>query len=221
VVGGALLAIFTMDPNSQDNFFLALTSYQSKLVVGVVVSFVLGMLWRRATAAGGLAAILAGVLLGITIPMFYDGFLSSNPTLRAAFGEQLNFMHTALVNAVLCTIVHVGVSLCTKCDQDKSRFTWTGLGIFTPSMLKRFFCLLAISIAIYTVCGIAVFQGVLKPAPAGWLAAGWTWLMFVLASRGRLSRAGSRCGWRELLTDDLCHAGALAATAVFMLFYFA
>ena len=57
-----------MDPNSPANFFLELTNHQSKIVVGVVVAFVIGMLWQRATAAGGLAAILSGVLFGFGTP---------------------------------------------------------------------------------------------------------------------------------------------------------
>lgn len=220
VVGGTLMALFTMDPNSKDNFFLSLTSYQSKLVVGIVVAFVMGMLWRGTTAAGGMAALLAGVFFGFTIPIAYARFSAVNPILVPAFGENFNFMHAALLNGILSTAVCVTVSKFTRHDPDKARFTWIGLEIFTSSTLRRFFVTLCVSIAIYVVFGVAVYLKMLTPMTAGAVAAIWTLSVFVFAAKGRLHRS-AQLTLGGLMSDDLFHAGILASTAILMLYCFA
>lgn len=75
--GAAGLTIFTMDPNSQDSFFLNIASHQSKLVAGVVVAFLLGMFWKRATSAGAIAAIVAGVMFSYLLPPVYDHYIDA------------------------------------------------------------------------------------------------------------------------------------------------
>jgi SSS family solute:Na+ symporter len=72
LVVGAVLCVFTMDPNSEGSFFLHIASYQSKLVAGVVVAFALGMFWKRAPGAGAIVAILAGVLFSFGLPKVYE-----------------------------------------------------------------------------------------------------------------------------------------------------
>jgi len=220
VIAGTLISLFTIDPNSTSNFYLSLTSSQSKLVIGIVVAFLMGMLWPRTTAAGGLAALLAGIVFGFSIPMAYGPIARQLPGLIPIFGEQLNFMHTATVNFVLTTIVCVVVSLNTQHDPEKSKFTWTGLEIFTADALKRFFLTLAVTISIYIVLGFALYLQMATPWMVGSLAAAWTMLVFTVASRNRLQRAGQTF-FPNFIADDLFHAGALAGTAVFMLGYFA
>ena len=56
------ITIYTMDPNSKDSFFLHVAKHQGNLIAGVVVAFFLGMCWKRATAAGGVAAIIFAML---------------------------------------------------------------------------------------------------------------------------------------------------------------
>ena len=220
VVGGTLMALLTMDPNSKDNFFLSLTSYQSKLVVGIVVAFVMGMLWPRTTAAGGLAALLSGVFFGFTVPIAYEQFCAWNSILVPTFGAKLNFMHTALVNAVLSTCVCVMVSVLTPHNAEKATFTWTGLAIFTPAIQWFFFAMLGISIVVYVSLGLAVYWQQLEPMYAGWVAASWTLFAFALAAKGRLRRARQPL-FPNLISNDLFLAGILAATAVYMLYHFA
>ena len=53
VVLAALLAIFVLDPNSEENFFLQIVQYGSYLMPGLLVAFLLGMFWRRSTPAAG------------------------------------------------------------------------------------------------------------------------------------------------------------------------
>lgn len=220
VLSGTLISLFTIDPNSKDNFYLSLTSYQSKLVIGIVVAFLMGMLWQRTTPAGGLAALFGGIFFGFGLPIAYEQFAASSPSVVAVFGEKLNFMHTASFNFVLTTLVCVVVSLCTPRDPERSKFTWTGFEIFSGQMIKQFFATLGLTLGLYVVLGYALYREWITPLMTGVLAASWTLFVFVLASRGRLKRAGAPA-FPNLLADDLFHAGALAATAVFMLCYFA
>ena len=215
VIGGALITILSMDPNSQENFFLQLSKYQSKFVVGVVVAFLLGMLWPRATPAGGTAAIVSGAIFGFAIPWLYDTYLISIPALEEAFGTKLNFMHTAFANFVLASLVHVGVSLATKMDPEKSKMTWIGLGIFTPTALRRFGVLLTVTVAVYFWLGLAMVRAQLLPGQAGSIAALWTFAMFWLGAT-RSAETGSGASRRDLIL-----AGLLAGSAVWMLYYFA
>ena len=220
VVSGTLISLFTIDPNSQDNFYLSLTSSQSKLVVGIVVAFLMGMLWPRTTTAGGLSALLAGIGFGFCIPIAYERFSSMNPLFLPIFGEKLNFMHTAFANFVLTTLVCVAVSLLTRPNPEKSKFTWTGLEIFTPGSLVRFFTTLAITILLFIALGLSLYWQWLTPLSTGITASLWTLFIFLVAAHGRLRRNGESF-FPNFIADDLFHAGALAATAIFMLGYFA
>jgi len=80
VVGSALLTVLIMDPNTKENFFTYVATHQSKLIAGLVVAFALGMWWKRATAAGGLAAIIMGIVFSYTLPPIYDGYIDARPT---------------------------------------------------------------------------------------------------------------------------------------------
>ena len=52
-----------MDPNSKSPFFLYVAQNQMKLVAGLVVAFLVGMFWKRATPTGGIVAILSGLFV--------------------------------------------------------------------------------------------------------------------------------------------------------------
>jgi SSS family transporter len=77
IISAAFLTIFTMDPNSKESFFLHVASHQGRLIAGVVVAFAVGMLWKRASAAGAVVAIVAGVALSYGIPPIYDNYIGS------------------------------------------------------------------------------------------------------------------------------------------------
>ena len=119
IVLAGFITIYTMDPNSKDSFFLHVAKHQGNLIAGVVVAFFLGMCWKRATAAGGVAAILSGVLFSYTIPVLYANFAEGNQALINLFGEKLNFMHGAFISALLSGLVHIFISLRTQPDEEK------------------------------------------------------------------------------------------------------
>lgn len=221
LAAAALLTIFTMDPNSKDSFFLNIANEQSRFAIGIVVAFGLGMFWKRSTAAAALAAIVAGIVFSYALPPLYARLSVQYEPIARVLGPELNFMHRVAVVAILTVLVHVAVTLKTKPDAEKSRFTWTDLGGHQPQVLRRALGALVASIVLYAVLGIVLFLGWTTPLVAGLIAAIWTLSLFivsVIASRRRESRPLS---FGSLVTEDRFWAGLLAATAVMMMYYFA
>lgn len=87
ILAAASLTIFTMDPNSDESFFLQIATHQSKLVAGVVVAFALGMFWRRATSLGATLAIIVGVVASYGLPVLYSGHSDSVKLTRGYIGS--------------------------------------------------------------------------------------------------------------------------------------
>jgi SSS family solute:Na+ symporter len=221
VTGAALLTILVMNPNREEHFFTYVAGHTSKLVTGVVVAFVLGMFWRRATPAGGLAAIVAGVVASYSVEAIYNKYLGTNETIAAVLGTKLNFLHSAFLAAILAAVVHVVVSLATRVDAKKSLLTWTALGGHDPLVLRKTIRWLIVSMALYAALGAAVVYEFLTPTVAGIAAAAWTWLLFLASARSAVrQRDKSQQGPWSLLTEDRAWAGLLAATAIFMLYHY-
>ena len=217
----ALLTIFTMDPNSKDSFFLQIASHQSKLIAGVVVAFFLGLLWKGATATGGFLAIVSGVLFSYGIPWLYP-MIASEELVRI-FGENLNFMHSVFVAAVLSLILHVVVSRMTRQPYDeknRAQHTWIGLGIFSRASFINFATKLCGTLVVFAIFGFLMWREFTSPLVAALVTAAWTWLMFLDATLKTLLSAAAKGRAHSLLREDKFWGGLLAACAVFMLFYF-
>ena len=215
IVMAGLITILTMDPNSKDSFFLKVAKHQGNLIAGVVVAFFLGMCWKRATAAGGVAAILAGVLFSYSIPALYAIFAQGNPALIDLFGEKLNFMHGAFVSALLSAVVHVVISLKTQPDEEKGKLTWIGLQIFSVHELSVFIKTLLFCLLIYATLATLVVLDTISPTIAAWIGSVWTFGCFYLSAAHKAKNAGVK-----IYREDRLWAGGLASCAIFMLFYF-
>lgn len=310
VAGCTVLTLFTMDPNSEESFFLYIADHQGRLIAGLVVAFFLGMLWRRATAAGATAAIVAGVIFSYGLPPLYTAYMGTAPvdkiegtrvvspegadyepgravrfyqqdgdvpqptgdasaeavyyaapranrslTLHRTEADALakrdaidfgqferkklylydaqhvalanvlnvvpNFLHTVFVAAVLSLLVHVGVSLLTQPDDEKSRLTWVGLGVFSHSAVAKAALGVAISLVCYAVLGVLMVTEVFPPIACAVLAAGWTLLAFLAAALGAIAHDPDRSLTPGVvLREDRCWGGLLAAAAIFMMYYF-
>ena len=217
----ALLTIFRMDPNSKDSFFLQIASHQSKLIAGVVVAFFLGLLWKGATATGGFLAIVSGVLFSYGIPWLYP--MIAGEELVRIFGENLNFMHSVFVAAVLSLILHVVVSRMTRQPNDeknRAQHTWIGLGIFSRASFSNFATKLCGTLVLFAIFGFLMWREFTSPLVAALVTAAWTWLMFLDATLKTLLSAAAKGRAHSLLREDKFWGGLLAACAVFMLFYF-
>ena len=215
IVLAGFITIYTMDPNSKDSFFLHVAKHQGNLIAGVVVAFFLGMCWKRATAAGGVAAIIAGVIFSYSIPVLYGNMAEGNQILIDLFGEKLNFMHGAFLSAILSILVHILVSLKTQPDQEKGKLTWTGLQIFSPQELSVFVKTLLFCVAVYATLAILVVIGTISPTIAALIGSVWTFGCFYISASRKSKQAGV-----AVYQEDRFWAGGLAGCAIFMLFYF-
>jgi SSS family solute:Na+ symporter len=215
IVLAGFITIYTMDPNSKGSFFLHVAKHQGNLISGVVVAFFLGMCWKRATAAGGVAAIIAGVIFSYSIPILYANLAEGNQPLVDLFGEKLNFMHGAFLSAILSILVHILVSLKTQPDQEKGKLTWTGLQIFSPQELSVFVKTLLFCVAVYATLAILVVLGTISPSIAAFIGALWTFGCFYISASRKAKQACI-----PIYQEDRLWAGGLAGSAIFMLFYF-
>ncbi len=215
VLCSAVLTIFIMDPNTEDNFFTYVASHQSKLVGGLVVAFMMGMLWKGATPAGGLAAIISGIFFSYLLPPLYSATLGNYPNISLLFGEQLNFFHSVFLAAVLALLSLVLVSKLGQPDEEKAKLTWTGLGIFNSAQLAVFFKVLLLSLAIYAALGALVAMNGLSPTVAAWVGAAWTFCCFFLSAKLK-----AKALTVPVYMEDRFWAGGLASCAIFMLYYF-
>jgi SSS family solute:Na+ symporter len=212
VVGCALLTIAVFDPNTKQLFFTYVASHQSKLVGGVVVAFAVGMLWKGATAAGGFASIITGVVVSYAVVPVYEVTLGKTEFFSGMFGANLNFFHGVFVAAIFATLANVIVSKMTQADEQKSRLTFVGLGVFTKVSLRALITKVMLSLLVYALLGFLMWREIASPLVAALIGSTWTWSMFIdTALKGK---AGN------LLKDDKLWGGLLAACAVFMLFYF-
>ena len=212
VIGCALLTIVVFDPNTKQLFFTYVASHQSKLVGGVVVAFAVGMLWKGATAAGGFASIITGVVVSYAVVPVYGVTLGKTEFFSGMFGTNLNFFHGVFVAAIFATLANVIVSKMTQADEEKSSLTFVGLGVFTKASLRALITKVILSLLVYALLGFFMWREIASPLVAALIGSAWTWSMFIdTALKGK---AGN------LLKDDKFWGGLLAACAVFMLFYF-
>jgi SSS family solute:Na+ symporter len=212
VVGCALLTIAVFDPNTKQLFFTYVASHQSKLVGGVVVAFAVGMLWKGATAAGGFASIITGVVVSYAVVPVYEVTLGNTEFFSNMFGTNLNFFHGVFVAAIFATLANVIVSKMTQADEQKSSLTFVGLGVFTKASLRALITKVILSLLVYALLGFLMWWEIASPLVAALIGSAWTWSMFIdTALKGKTG---------NLLKDDKFWGGLLAACAVFMLFYF-
>ncbi|MDA1016763.1 MAG: sodium/solute symporter [Planctomycetota bacterium] len=87
VVVAAWMAIVVLDPNSKANFFLTIADYQNYLTPGLLVAFVLGMLWRGGTATAAFLTIIAGIGFSWAVVAHYDHHHGMNPAVYSVLTE--------------------------------------------------------------------------------------------------------------------------------------
>ena len=178
VVLAALLAIFVLDPNSEENFFLRIVQYGSYLMPGLLVAFLMGMFWRRSTPAAGFATILGGVVYSWLVEFAYNTYHLSHPGVAHYFGQELNFFHRVVLVMLLCAATQAVVSWTGKRDPDKEKLVWTDLTGHSSRDLARIAIGLLVSIAWFALLGWGVYRETLSPFAAAVLGAAWTLTLF-------------------------------------------
>ncbi len=82
------LTFVVIDPNSKQNFFLQIVDYSSLLTPGLLVAFLVGMFWRRATATGAFLTIVAGVVFSLAYQQAYQQTVGMPQAAYAVLTEQ-------------------------------------------------------------------------------------------------------------------------------------
>ena len=217
LVSAMTVTIFTMDPNATDSFFLNIATQSSKLVIGLVVAFALGMFWKRTNGPGGITAIVSGVFYAYLLSFLYNNYWHEIPALNEWLGDSLNFMHNALFTAILSTITSVVVSLSTKPEPQKSKFTWTVMGGHEPGRLKKVALAIVVVIVVIVISAVLLINGVITSGQAGMAPAALVFAIFmVYVQRNGTGKLISF----STLKNDIFWAGILSAATVFMMFYF-
>ena len=195
-----------------------MATHQARLVSGIVVAFVVGLLWKRATAWGGFAAIVSGVAFSYLLPIAYKAMV--NPE-TAIFGPKLHPFHAVFAAAILAAVVHVIVSLLTQADEEKSKYTWTALGGHDAVLVKKVCIGLAVAIGAFAVLAVLMVNETLKPTVCGVLGGLVSWAGFILLARSAIQReVAEGKPARNLLLEDRFWAGLLAGCATFMMFHY-
>lgn len=206
VILAAGLAIFTMNPNSDKSFFLHIATHQSRFAAGLAAAFFLGLFWKRATPAGGVAAIVVGVLASYTLPGIYAATLGSE---TALLGPSLNFLHGMFISFLLSCLALVVVSLPGRPGGNGERLVWTQVMESDGAALRRGVKQLGLAALVFAILGAMVVYGGLAPGIAGVIGGGVAWTLFA---------------WKRIesswIRSDHFWGGALAGAAVFMMFYF-
>ena len=269
MVAAAAIAILVIDPNSEGNFFLTIADYSNILTPGLLVTFLLGIFWKRGTRLAAIVTILAGIVFSLIVPPLYNSDMPRSTydlamtdsgqlmekvkqtqidkipesfhsktiaelnqhleqqvrpqitPLRRQFGPKLNFFHRVVFVILLSSIVFVVVSQFHPPDPEKSRITWTDLGGHDPGRLKSLGLTILVSILVYALLGWLMVAGQLHQVMAACIASAWTlgaYLREVIRSAQGTHASGSLV--QQLLTDERSLAGLLAATAMFMMYYF-
>jgi len=83
VAVAAVMAIYVLNPNSKQNFFLQIADYQNYLTPGLLVTFALGMVWKGGTRLAGLVTIIAGIVFSGAIEQGYNQYVGADPVVYA------------------------------------------------------------------------------------------------------------------------------------------
>ena len=169
---------------------------------------------KGATATGGFAAIITGLVVSYGLPPLYAITLGQNKTIASMFGQNLNFFHAVFVAAIVSTLAHVIVSKLTMTDERKSQLTWHGLGLISKEQLASYGKRLLLSVLVFAGLGSCMVNNFITPAVAAIFGSCWT-LCIIVFSVKQSQRKDNEKG-----IDDRYLAGILASCAVFILFYF-
>ena len=106
-----------------DVLYLYLQDVQSVLAPGIAAAFLIGILWKRASALGGMWALLSGLIIGLTrlgAKVYYSN-ADIIPGIEFSWFQNLFYDCNRLVFCgwmlVFCLGVGVIVSLCTKAPE--------------------------------------------------------------------------------------------------------
>ena len=136
------------------------------------------------------------------------------------FGTKLNAFHSVFIAFLCALLANVIASKLSQPHEEKSKFTWIGLQIIRPADLQHFGMKLIGSLLIFAMLGALMSSNIIAPITAGILAAIWAFMMFLDSLFKVVLIAAAKGRAYSLLREDRFWAGLLAASAVFMMYYF-
>ena len=125
-----------------DVLYLYLQDVQSVLAPGIAAAFLIGIVWKRASAQGGMWALLSGLIIGLTrlgAKIFYSnqgiepGTTPEPGFFQAIFYEE-NWLFFCGWMLLFCLAVGFIVSLCTPAP-DERRIQGLVFGTSTPEQI--------------------------------------------------------------------------------------
>lgn len=99
-----------------DHMFHYLQATQAYIAPPIAATFLVGLFWKRANAQGALAALVLGLVLGLT-RLVMEVANWSPPEPLAGF-VNMNFLHFAAILFVICVAALITVSLCNPAPND-------------------------------------------------------------------------------------------------------
>jgi solute:Na+ symporter, SSS family len=117
-----------------DSIFVAINQVLSCIAPPVSAVFLLGVLWRRGTAAAARATLVGGILLGTAVFILDFPVFGTTRLFTGTLG--IPFMMQAWWLFALCCATFISVSLCTprpRPEQVQYCFRFNGAGAYRPS----------------------------------------------------------------------------------------
>ena len=114
-----------------------LQDVQSVLAPGIASAFLLGITWKRASAKGGMWGLLSGIIIGMTrlgAKVYYSNVTDAADSWFKAIFYDFNWLFFCGVMLVVCCIVVILVSLCTKAPDEK-KIQGLVFGTSTPEQI--------------------------------------------------------------------------------------
>ncbi|MDR0537609.1 MAG: sodium:solute symporter [Tannerellaceae bacterium] len=98
-----------------------LQDVQSVLAPGIAAAFLLGITWKRASAAGGFAGLAAGLIIGLTrlgAKVYYSSAGATDASMFKSLFYDLNWLFFCGWMFLFCIVVVIVVSLLTRVPDD-------------------------------------------------------------------------------------------------------
>ena len=114
-----------------------LQDVQSVLAPGIAAAFLLGITWKRASAKGGQWGLLSGIIIGLTrlgAKVYYSNTPDATDNWFKAVFYDFNWLFFCGVMLVVCCLVVIVVSLCTKAPDEK-KIQGLVFGTSTPEQI--------------------------------------------------------------------------------------
>jgi Na+/proline symporter len=126
-----------LNPESTTDGFLKSTQLGSYLIVGILIIFLFGILWKPATATAALVTLIISPFLSWGYELLYSNFFVNwFPGIVILFGDTLNFFHQLILTFFTASLLFVIISKLTKGTRNPENETHTLTEVLKRSTRK-------------------------------------------------------------------------------------